>query len=128
MLKAYKEFGGKNKKPSIAIVESRAPFQPADSSEYALLAEHLRREGFHAEVVSPEQLEYHNGQLRRGDMVIDIVYRCVRVQEFLPPGRRRDRRGEPADADVLLGPELPGVRRHRHGGPAPGRAGRAPRP
>ncbi len=75
MLKAYKEFGGKNKKPSIAIVESRAPFQPADSSENSLLAEHLRREGFTAEMVSPEQLEYKNSQLRRGDMVIDIVYR-----------------------------------------------------
>ena len=34
-------------------------------------------------MASPEQLEYKNGQLRRGDMVIDIVYRCVRVQEFL---------------------------------------------
>ena len=64
-------------------MESRAPFQPADSSENSLLAEQLRREGFLAEVVSPEQLEYKNGQLRRGDMVIDIVYRCVRVQEFL---------------------------------------------
>ncbi len=83
MLKAYKEFGGKNKKPSIAIVESRAPFQPADSSENSLLAEHLRREGFTAEMVSPEQLEYKNSQLRRGDMVIDIVYRCVRLQDFL---------------------------------------------
>jgi hypothetical protein len=83
MLKAYKEFGGKNRKPSIAIVESRAPFQPADSSENSLLAEYLRREGFAAEVVSPEQLEYKNGQLRRGDMVIDIVYRCVRLQDFL---------------------------------------------
>ena len=83
LLKAYKEFGGKQKKPSIAIVESRAPSQSVDSSENALLAEHLRREGFTAEVVSPEQLEYRNGQLRRGDMVIDIVYRCIRLQDFL---------------------------------------------
>ena len=83
ILKAYKEFGGKSKKPSIAFVESRAPFQPTDSSENALLAEYLRRDGFQAEVVSPEQLEYKNGQLRRAEMVIDIVYRCVRVQEFL---------------------------------------------
>ena len=34
---------------------------------------------------------------------------------------------QPAHADVRLGPELPGVRRHRHRGPPPGRAGRAPR-
>jgi hypothetical protein len=83
MLKAYKEFGGKQKKPSIAIVESRAPFQPVDASENALLAEYLRGEGFPAEVVSPEQLEYRNNQLRRGEVVIDMVYRCVRAQEFL---------------------------------------------
>lgn len=83
LLKAYKEYGGKHKKPAIAIVETRAPFQPAEASENALLAEVLRREGLTAEVVSPEQLEYKNGQLRRGDLVIDIVYRCVRVQDFL---------------------------------------------
>lgn len=83
MLKAYKEFGGKNKKPAIAIVEARAPFQPAEASENALLAEQLRREGLVAEAISPEQLEYKNGQLRRGDLVIDVVYRCVHVQDFL---------------------------------------------
>lgn len=83
ILKAYKEFGGKQKKPAIAIVEARGPSQPADSSENALLAERLRREGFAAEVVAPEHLEYRNNQLRRGEMVIDIVYRCIRLQDFL---------------------------------------------
>ena len=34
---------------------------------------------------------------------------------------------QPADADVRLGPELPGVRGDRHRGPSPGRPGRAPR-
>ena len=83
ILKAYKEFGGKQKKPTIAIVETRGPSQPVDSSENALLAERLRQEGFVAEVVPPEHLEYRNGQLRKGDMVIDIVYRCIRLQDFL---------------------------------------------
>jgi hypothetical protein len=83
VLKAYKEFGGKHKKPTIAIVESHAPFQPAEASENALLAEFMRREGLQAEVVAPEQLEYRNGVLRRGDLAIDVVYRCMRVQEFL---------------------------------------------
>jgi len=32
VLKAYKEFGGKQKKPSIAIIESRPPFQPAEAA------------------------------------------------------------------------------------------------
>ena len=83
VLKAYKEFGGKQKKPTIAIVEARAPFQAADGGENALLAEYMRREGLHAEVVAPEQLEYRGGVLRRGDLAVDMVYRCLRVQEFL---------------------------------------------
>jgi len=83
LLKAYKEFGGKQKKPRIAIVEFRAPFQPAESSEYALLAEYFTSEGFSTDVISPDQLEYRNNVLRRGEFAIDIVYRRVKVQEFL---------------------------------------------
>ena len=83
MLKAYKESGGKNKKPNIAIVEPRAPFQPPDSSEYALFAEFLRQQGYSAELVLPDQLEYRNGVLQRGDWAIDLVYRTIRLQEFL---------------------------------------------
>jgi hypothetical protein len=83
ILKAYKEFKGKQKKPSIAIVELRAPFQPASASEYALLAEFFAREGYPTEVVSPDQIEYRNGVLRRGDFTIDIVYRRIHLQEFL---------------------------------------------
>ncbi len=83
LLKAYKDFGGKQKKPRIAIVEFRQPFQSAELSEYALLAEHFTREGFPTEIVSPDQLEFRNGTLRRGDFQIDIVYRRIKLQEFL---------------------------------------------
>jgi hypothetical protein len=82
-LKAYKEFGGKQKKPHIAIVEFRQPFQSPEMSEYALLAESFAREGFSTEIVSPDQLEYRNGVLRRGEFTIDVVYRRVKLQEFL---------------------------------------------
>ncbi|HXP86608.1 MAG TPA: hypothetical protein VN841_17900 [Bryobacteraceae bacterium] len=83
ILKTYKESGGKQKKPRIAIVEFRQPFQTAANSEYAPLAEFLSREGYPTEVVSPEQLEYRNRELRRGDFLIDIVYRRINLQEFL---------------------------------------------
>ena len=83
LVKTYKEFGGKQKKPKIAIVEFRAPFQPAEASEYALLAEYFTSEGFPAEVVSPDHLEYRNGVLRHGEFAIDMIYRRVKVQEFL---------------------------------------------
>ncbi len=83
LLKAFHEFGGKGKKPQIAILEFRQPFQTADSSEFLLLAEFFRREGYPTEIVSPDQLEYRNGVLRRGDFAIDLVYRRMNVQEFL---------------------------------------------
>jgi hypothetical protein len=82
LLKAYKEFGRKDQ-PNIAIVEFRQPFQTTESAEYLVLAESFRREGFNTEVVSPDQLECRNGVLRKGDFKIDLVYRRVKVHEFL---------------------------------------------
>ena len=34
-------------------------------------------------MITPDQLEYRNGVLRRGDFTIDLIYRRVRVSEFL---------------------------------------------
>jgi hypothetical protein len=82
LLKAYKEFGGK-KSPNIAILEFRQPFQSFDSGEYQLLTEMFRQDGYPTEVISPDQLEYRNGVLRRGDFEIDLIYRRVKVSEFL---------------------------------------------
>ena len=82
LVKSYKDFGGKQKKPRIAVVELKQPFAggPGDFSQ---LAEFFTSEGYPTEVVSPEQLEYRNGVLRRGEFVIDILYRRIRLQEFL---------------------------------------------
>ena len=80
VLKAYKESGGKNKRPNIAVVEIR---QSHASPESTLLAEFFSREGCPTEVVSPDQLEYRNNVLRRGEFAIDVVYRNVTLQEFL---------------------------------------------
>jgi hypothetical protein len=82
LLKSFKEFGRKDR-PNIAIVEFRQPFQTAESNEYLVLADFFRREGYNTEVVSPDQLEYRNGVLRHGDFKIDLVYRRVKVHEFL---------------------------------------------
>lgn len=82
LLKAYKEFGRRDR-PNIAIVEFRQPFQTSDTSEFVVLAEYFRREGYNCEVISPDQLEYRSGVLRRGDFRVDLVYRRVKVHEFL---------------------------------------------
>ena len=80
ILKAYKESGGKNKRPNIAVLEFR---QPHASPESVLLAEFFSREGYPTEIVSPDQLEYRNNVLRRGEFAIDLVYRNITLQEFL---------------------------------------------
>lgn len=82
ILKAYKEFGGKQKRPNIAIVEFR-PTHTSGVSESTILAEYFSREGCSAEIVSPDQIEYRGNVLRRGEFTIDVVYRNIRLQEFL---------------------------------------------
>ena len=82
MLTAYKVSGGK-KFPRIAIIEFRPPFKDAPTPEHLLMAEHFRRYGYPTEVVTPDQLEYRNGLLCRGDFGIEIALRRVSAQEFL---------------------------------------------
>lgn len=82
LIKSYKDFGGKQKRPRIAIVELKQPFA-GGPGDFTQLAEFFTSEGYPTEVVSPDQLEYRNGVLRRGEFAIDIVYRRIRLQEFL---------------------------------------------
>jgi len=81
LLKAYKQFGGVAK-PNIAIVEFRPPYH-SGRSEYEIFRDAFRQEGYHVEIVSPDQLEYRNRVLRKGNFEIHLVYRRVSVQEFL---------------------------------------------
>ncbi len=81
LLKSYKQFGG-TRKPNIAIVEFRPPYA-SNEGEFELFRECFLEEGYSVEMVSPEQLEYRNGVLRRGNFEIDLVYRRLGVQEFL---------------------------------------------
>lgn len=81
LLRAYSEWSGSNsKKPNIAIVDLRGlPTQ----CEFEQFQEFFRNAGYSAEIVHPDELEFSNGRLRRGDYEIDIVYRRLLVNEFL---------------------------------------------
>jgi uncharacterized circularly permuted ATP-grasp superfamily protein len=83
ILKAYKEYGGKNKRPNIAILEFKHAFNGTETGESGLIAEYFKREGLQTEIVAPEQLEYRNNVLRRGEFAIDLVFRRIKVHEFL---------------------------------------------
>lgn len=82
ILRVWKDFGG-TREPSIGILEFNQPFATIESHESLLLAELMRSQGLTAEVVSPDQLDYRGGVLRRGDLAIDVVYRGVRAHDFL---------------------------------------------
>jgi uncharacterized circularly permuted ATP-grasp superfamily protein len=82
LLKAFRDFGGR-KTAQIGILEFKQPFETVASREHQLLAEYLTAHGNPAEVVSPEQLEYKNGVLRKGEFTIDVIFRRVRTHEFL---------------------------------------------
>ena len=77
---AWKQFGRKPRKPNIAILEFR---QVTGRSEFELFKEYFQREGYQAEIVSPEQLEYRNGVLRANGFEIHLIYRRISVREFL---------------------------------------------
>jgi Uncharacterized conserved protein len=81
LLSTYKHFGGR-RKPKIAILEFRPTFATT-TSEFEIFRDFFRQEGCETEIVSPDQLEFKNGVLRRGDFEINLVYRRVSVQEFL---------------------------------------------
>ncbi len=82
LLKAWKEFGGKGR-PAVAILAFAGGIGSSESCEDALLAEFLRSQGFAVEVVSPEEVEYQGGVLRRGPFRIDMILRGVRAQDLL---------------------------------------------
>src|SRR5207253_6056530 len=81
LLATYRQFGGRGK-PRIAILEFRPTFANT-TSEFELFRDYFREAGYEAEMVSPDQLEFKNGVLRRGSYEINLVYRRVSVQEFL---------------------------------------------
>ena len=83
LLSVYDEFSGgqQERKPQIAIVDLKGlPTQ----KEFELFQEFFTGEGYPAIIASPDELEFKDGKLKRGDFEIDIVYKRLLVNEFLP--------------------------------------------
>ncbi len=83
ILKAYKEWGGKNKKPNIAILEFRQPFQTTESGESTLIAQLFTRKGIAWKWFRPISSNTATACLSRGDFPIELIFRRIKVQEFL---------------------------------------------
>jgi len=83
LLDSYEEFLGRkpDSVPQIAIVDLKGmPTQ----KEFELFKEFFEREGYPATICSPDELEFANDRLRVGDFQIDIVYKRLLVNEYLP--------------------------------------------
>jgi uncharacterized circularly permuted ATP-grasp superfamily protein len=83
LLRAHTEFLGREPQsaPRIAIVDLKGlPTQ----KEFELFREYFESRGYPAVIASPDELEFTNGKLRAGDFGIDIVYKRLLVNEYLP--------------------------------------------
>src|SRR5205807_3930504 len=83
LLDCYEEFLGRKpeRPPRIAIVDLKGmPTQ----KEFELFREYFESEGCPSIIASPDELEFTNGRLRVGDFEIDIVYKRLLVNEYLP--------------------------------------------
>ncbi len=83
LLDSYEEYLGRKPDtvPQIAIVDLKGlPTQ----KEFELFKEFFEREGYPTVICSPEELVFQNGKLQSGDVTIDIVYKRLLVNEYLP--------------------------------------------
>ncbi|HEY0320988.1 MAG TPA: hypothetical protein VGC66_08560 [Pyrinomonadaceae bacterium] len=83
LLRAHEEYLGRKPEytPHIAIVDLKGmPTQ----KEFELFKEFFEAEGYPAIICSPDELEWTGERLRVGDFEIDIVYKRLLVNEYLP--------------------------------------------
>jgi hypothetical protein len=83
LLRCWDEFcGGKaDRKPLIAIVDlADLPTQ----KEFELFKEYFETSGYDALICSPNELEFDDGKLWFGGVAIDVVYKRLLVNEYLP--------------------------------------------
>ena len=83
LLKCYTEFNGglPERKPTIAIVDLKdLPTQ----KEFELFKDYFEAEGYPALICSPDELVFDGVNLLYKEVVVDIVYKRLLVNEYLP--------------------------------------------
>jgi hypothetical protein len=83
LLRAHAEYLGRkpDHAPSIAIVDLK---DRPTVKEFELFKEFFEAEGYPSIICSPDELEWTNNRLRAGDFEIDIVYKRLLVNEYIP--------------------------------------------
>ncbi|MCA1573390.1 MAG: hypothetical protein LC770_02390 [Acidobacteria bacterium] len=83
LLESYTEFLGRqpDRPPQIAIVDLKdVPTQ----KEFELFKEFFEGQGYPSIICSPDQLQFDNHRLHMGGFQIDIVYKRLLVNEYIP--------------------------------------------
>lgn len=83
LLTCYEEFLGRRptRKPTVAIVDLKdVPTQ----MEFELFNEYFEQNGVPTVICSPEELEFSGNELRYKGTIIDVVYKRLLVNEYLP--------------------------------------------
>jgi uncharacterized circularly permuted ATP-grasp superfamily protein len=83
LIRAYKEFAGNNPKasPTIAIIDLK---DLPTVKEFELFRDYFISEGYPSFICSPDEVEFKNGKLWCGESEIDIIYKRLLVNEYLP--------------------------------------------
>ena len=83
LLSCYGEFLGRRpeRAPQIAIVDLKGmPTQ----KEFELFRDFFEAQGHPSIIASPDELEFRDGRLRVGQFEVDIVYKRLLVNEYMP--------------------------------------------
>ncbi|HUF02844.1 MAG TPA: hypothetical protein VMM38_01570 [Aridibacter sp.] len=80
LVTCYREHGGKERKPNIAIVDWEGV---ETEPEFYVLKDYFESMGFRTLVADPEELEYDGEALHAGSFRVDILYKRVLIQELL---------------------------------------------
>lgn len=83
LLDCYEEYLGRKpeKPPAIAIVDLK---DLPTIKEFELFRDHFNENGLQAVICTPEDLVFDGERLRCGDLEIDVVYKRLLVNEYLP--------------------------------------------
>jgi uncharacterized circularly permuted ATP-grasp superfamily protein len=83
LLESYWKFRGRRERPRIAILDWK---EVPTYSEFRIYDEYLRSQGLESRIIDPREVEYTGGKLRRGEYVIDLIYKRVLVSELYERG------------------------------------------
>lgn len=83
LISCWDEFcgGQAERKPLIAIVDLK---DVPTVKEFELFRDYFKAQGYDAVICSPEDLEFANDKLYLGSVQIDVVYKRLLVNEYLP--------------------------------------------